>query len=128
MNPIILPSSLVLQLPSRHLSTRCQLLSQYSSTTIVRHRVHFNSPVYRSFASNSCCSLRTRQLVIGATVSSNDEGPVSVINFEDFIEKDWSFPDLDDVNSKEHKQNIGKIISAGGIEEASRVLVSIGSE
>ncbi|KAI3826346.1 hypothetical protein L1987_00393 [Smallanthus sonchifolius] len=57
------------------------------------------------------------------------EGTVSTINFEDFVEKDWSFLDADDINSDEfYKQNIDKIISAGKVGEDSKVLISTGSE
>lgn len=54
---------------------------------------------------------------------------MSVINFEDFIEKDWSFLDSDDSTSNQvYNQNVDRIIAAGGIEESSRVMVSAGSE
>ncbi|XP_071688270.1 uncharacterized protein, partial [Rutidosis leptorrhynchoides] len=57
------------------------------------------------------------------------EGTVSVINFEDFVEKDWSFLDVDDINSDEvYKQNTDRIISAGKIGEGSNILISTGSE
>lgn len=45
------------------------------------------------------------------------------------MEKDWSFLETDDSNSEEvHKQKISRIISAGEIQETSRVMVSTGSE
>ncbi|XP_050228952.1 uncharacterized protein LOC126678113 [Mercurialis annua] len=128
MNSISMPSSLVLQLPSRHLSCHRQLHSHYISNRTVACHVRLVSSLSSSFLSNSCCSLHTRQSSIGAAVPSNDEGPVSVINFEEFAEKDWSFLDLEDSNSVQHKQNLGRIISAGEIGETSRVLVLIGSE
>eukprot|EP00257_Ricinus_communis_P027697 XP_025015111.1 uncharacterized protein LOC8263224 isoform X2 [Ricinus communis] len=128
MNSILLPLSLVFQFPSFHFSPRHRLQAQYTSTSCVGHRVHFISSFSHLFPSNSRYSLHTHQSSIGATVPSNDEGPVSVIHFEDFIEKDWSFLDFEDLNSKEHKQKVGQIISAGEIEETSRILVSIGSE
>ncbi|XP_042479522.1 uncharacterized protein LOC122060494 isoform X1 [Macadamia integrifolia] len=58
----------------------------------------------------------------------SNEGTISVINFEDFAEKDWSFLESDDVNSNEQRDKAKRIISAGDIEENSRVLVSIGTE
>lgn len=62
---------------------------------------------------------------IVTALPSDEGGPVSV---EDFMEKDWSFLDSDDFNSKEdHNQNISRIVSSARIEETSRVLVSIGS-
>ena len=57
------------------------------------------------------------------------EGTVSVLNFEDFAEKDWSFLDADDINSDEvYKQNSERIISAAKIGEDSSLLISTGSE
>lgn len=65
---------------------------------------------------------------MGATAPSN-EGEVAVFNFEDFPEKDWSFLETGDINSDEElKRKINLILSAGEIEEDSKVLVSIGSE
>lgn len=74
--------------------------------------------------------MRHRHLSTGATAPSNEgEGAVSVFNFEDFPEKDWSFLETGDINSDEElKRKINLILSAGEIEETSRVLVSIGSE
>lgn len=65
----------------------------------------------------SCCS---------AIASSND-GTVSIINFEDVMEKDWSFLEYPD-SSEEHKQKIDEIISAGEITETSKVLIAISSD
>ncbi|XP_038905691.1 uncharacterized protein LOC120091662 [Benincasa hispida] len=57
------------------------------------------------------------------------EGVVSVINFEDLVEKDFSFLDSDEFSStEEHDQKIRRIISAGEITESSQVMVSISSE
>ncbi|KAL0359392.1 UNVERIFIED_CONTAM: hypothetical protein Sangu_0788600 [Sesamum angustifolium] len=64
---------------------------------------------------------------VAAAVPSSQES-VSV-HFEDFVEKDWSFLDPDEVNNDgEQTQKIDRIISAGNIKETSKVLVSIGSE
>ncbi|KAH0761260.1 hypothetical protein KY290_017333 [Solanum tuberosum] len=65
----------------------------------------------------SCCS---------AIASSND-GTVSMINFEDVMEKDWSFLEYPD-SSEEHKQKIDEIISAGEITETSKVVIAISSD
>lgn len=63
----------------------------------------------------------------GAT--AENEGTVSVINFEELMEKDWSFLDFVDKNYEEqHKRKTDQIISAGEIRETSNVLISIGSE
>ncbi|XP_073035018.1 uncharacterized protein [Primulina eburnea] len=73
-------------------------------------------------------SARSRRCSVNGTISSN-EGTVSVVQFEDFVEKDWSFLDTDYSSSdEEHRLKMDRIISAGGISETSRVLVSIGSE
>lgn len=73
-------------------------------------------------------SLRAPKLSIGATTPPN-EGAVSVINIEDFVEKDWSFLDSDNfISGDELNTKIDRIISAGEIEKTSKVLVSLGSE
>lgn len=81
-----------------------------------------------SFQSSfSCKSLCSHRSLAGAANASN-EGTVSVINIEDFNEKDWSFLDSDELNSEQSKRNVDRITSAGNIEGTSRVLVSVGSE
>lgn len=61
--------------------------------------------------------------------SPANEGAVAMINFEDLVEKDWSFLDCDEKNSEEqHNQKTDQIISAGEIGVTSKVLISIGSE
>ncbi|KAF7811486.1 Kynurenine formamidase [Senna tora] len=56
-------------------------------------------------------------------------GAIAVMNFEEFIEKDWSVLDSDKSTSeREFNKPIDHIISAGKIDETSRVLVAIGSE
>lgn len=127
MNSILLPSSPVLQLPFPQFSLWRQLHPLYISKSRGNLCASQNSSLPHSFQPNSKFSFHSHQPLIAAAVPS-DEGPVSVINFEDFIEKDWSFLDSEESNSKEHDQNIGRIISAGRIEETSRVLVSLGSE
>lgn len=65
---------------------------------------------------------------IGVTSPPN-EGAIPVINFEDFIEKDWSFLETNDPNlDEESKQKMDRIISVAEIQETSKVIVSIGSE
>lgn len=63
---------------------------------------------------------------ISAAIPSN-EGTVSVVEFEDFVEKDWSFLETDDINS-DHIRKMDRIISAGEIAEPSKVMIYIGSE
>lgn len=51
------------------------------------------------------------------------------MNFDELVEKDWSFLDSDSSSSKEeYDTKTDRIISAGNVEETSRVLVSIGSD
>lgn len=65
---------------------------------------------------------------ISATATPN-EGTVSVINFEELMEKDWSFLEMDNVGSNSAcSQNIDRILSAGKVEATSKVLVSFCSE
>ncbi|XP_076923086.1 uncharacterized protein LOC143585105 [Bidens hawaiensis] len=79
-----------------------------------------------SFNNNRLSSLSFQSAL---TPLKSTEGTVSVINFEDFVEKDWSFLDADDINSDQlYKQNVDKIISAGKVGEDSKVLISTGSE
>ncbi|KAF6151779.1 hypothetical protein GIB67_010353 [Kingdonia uniflora] len=56
--------------------------------------------------------------------SLEQQGPVSVVDFEDLLEKDWSFLD-----SFQQQPNItNRIITSGEVTKSSRVLVSIGTE
>lgn len=90
--------------------------------------VHLHLPLSLSSVLKSNRPLHAHKSSIGATIPPN-EGAVSVINFEDFVEKDWSFLDSDNlISGEELNKNIDRIISAGEIEETSKVLVSIGSE
>lgn len=61
-----------------------------------------------------------------SAIASSNDGTVSVINFEDVMEKDWSFLEYLD-SSEEHKQKIDEIIAAGKITETSKVLIAISS-
>ncbi|KAI4348802.1 hypothetical protein L6164_009479 [Bauhinia variegata] len=80
------------------------------------------------FTKRKRTSLRATESNIDSTIPL-DEGATSVVYFEEFVEKDWSVLDSDQPNSKEEfNRNIERIISAGKIEDASRVLVSTGSE
>ncbi|XP_010243381.1 PREDICTED: uncharacterized protein LOC104587461 [Nelumbo nucifera] len=57
------------------------------------------------------------------------EAPISIITFEDIVEKDWSFLETDETNSDEQRtRKTDRIISAGQINGDSRVLVSIATE
>ncbi|XP_058208374.1 uncharacterized protein LOC131321402 [Rhododendron vialii] len=128
MNSVFLPSSLLLHPPALHRSAFCIHSQPHYNFCRNNHQrlcsLSLKSPVF------SCHSLRHRHLSTGATAPSNEgEGAVAVFNFEDFPEKDWSFLETGDINSDEElKRKINLILSAGEIEETSRVLVSIGSE
>lgn len=128
MNSLFSPTSILLPSPRRwftpHLQEQPQNLWNYF------HHYHgrrpFSRPLSLPFISHH--SLRAHKLSVGATSPPN-EGAVSVINFEDFVEKDWSFLDLDNLTSgDELNTKIDRIISVGKIEETSKVLVSVGSE
>ncbi|KAL3533975.1 hypothetical protein ACH5RR_007496 [Cinchona calisaya] len=96
------------------------------------HQCHFDgakhSSVLPKFQSIMPNFVHDLQSTVQSTSPAN-EGTVAVINFEDLMEKDWSFLELDDKNSEEqHNQKTDRIISAGEIGATSKVLISIGSE
>ncbi|KAK4767435.1 hypothetical protein SAY86_015185 [Trapa natans] len=65
---------------------------------------------------------------ISSTATPN-EGTVSVINFEELMEKDWSFLEMDNVGSlAAYTQNIDRVLSAGKVDATSKILVSFCSE
>lgn len=125
MSSIFLCSPLFpLTLPLHHHASCHHLHPRYTSTCCYRH------PSISQCLSSSISrkSLSNRQPSISAVTPSN-EGAISVINFEDFVEKDWSFLETDNTNTGEaNKTKTDRIISAGEIEETSKVLVSVGSE
>lgn len=83
------------------------------------------SSAFPKFSSVSFKNSMPNYLSASSVVGSGNEGPVSVMNFEDMMEKDWSFLEIEETNSEEqHNQ----IISAAEIDESSKVLISIGSE
>ncbi|KAH7554258.1 hypothetical protein ACOSP7_028634 [Xanthoceras sorbifolium] len=122
MNSLVLNSSLLFPSPVQQSSPCHRSKTQY----ICSFLNHYGRDLSLSW-SLPAFSLRSHQTSIGAAVPSN-EGVVSVINFEDLNEKDWSFLDSDESNSLEHMKKIDRIVSAGEINKTSRVLVSIGSE
>uniref|UniRef100_A0A2P2JRH4 Uncharacterized protein MANES_08G042600 n=1 Tax=Rhizophora mucronata TaxID=61149 RepID=A0A2P2JRH4_RHIMU len=129
MNSILLPSSSMLRLPFHHPLTHHRLQSLYFANDSCNH-CHANCSLlhYPTFRFKLQRSLCTSHQSIAASLPA-EEGTIPVMNFEEFAEKDWSFLDSDELNSNDkHNQKIGCIISAGGIEETSRVLVSIASE
>lgn len=89
---------------------------------------NYNSFHSSRYPSCSLLSSSVHRLTVCADTPSN-EGAVSVIDFEEFMEKDWSFLDSDSTNSEEeHKKKTDWIISKGEISENSRVLVCTCSE
>ncbi|XP_059668531.1 uncharacterized protein LOC132313666 [Cornus florida] len=128
MNCIFLPSSLSL-LPTLHQSKPClRIQPRYSCCFNDYSSGHKFSSLSLRSPFISFHSLRNRQSSIGATIPSN-EGAISMISMDDFKEKDWSFLESDETNSDgELNQKTDRIISAGGIGETSKVLVSIGSK
>ncbi|GMY14302.1 Kynurenine formamidase [Fagus crenata] len=125
MNSLFLPTSFLLPSPTWQF-TPCLQIQPQNLCRRGFHHYHGHSHLSRSlsFLLKSHHSLRAHKSSIGATIPPN-EGAVSLINFEDFVEKDWSFLDSDNLISREE---LDRIISAGEIEETSKVLVSVGSE
>ncbi|KAL8463785.1 hypothetical protein ACS0TY_033653 [Phlomoides rotata] len=120
-------SSSVLLKPLSLLSPPClQSPPSYSLGYYTKIRVHNSCPIlYPLTSPKRSCSLRFSVNAINPTNQETAE----VVEFEDFVEKDWSFLDTDDKNSDaEHLQKIDRIISAGNIKETSNVLISLSSE
>ncbi|KAM7270338.1 hypothetical protein ACFE04_029552 [Oxalis oulophora] len=82
-------------------------------------------PVSLTFSSRSSLYPLSNHKSSISVATPSDEGAVSTIRIEDFYEKDWSFLDSDEFNSKEQAN---RIISYGEIQSSSKVLVSVGSE
>lgn len=97
-----------------------------------QHIHHLSSNTFTNMFSTSLTPSFTKPILLRATASDSDapiEGPVSVVDFEDLMEKDWSVLDSHNFSSHEvFNCNMDRIISAGKIDETSRVLVSISSE
>ncbi|KAG5555478.1 hypothetical protein RHGRI_006209 [Rhododendron griersonianum] len=98
--------------------------------TIVCNSLIEDAEMYALAEGESFLVIPWATVTLSTGVTSNEgEGAVAVFDFQDFPEKDWSFLETGDINSDEElKRKINLILSAGEIEEASRVLVSIGSE
>lgn len=100
---------------SNRLRLRSNCLHQYSHSqcSYPRHSVGLSS---------------IRHSLVRATTPS-EEGVVAVMNFDDLVEKDWSFLEYSSTSSREeHDNKTDRIISAGNVVKTSKVLVSIGSE
>lgn len=112
------------------------LICKFHPRLHIKHQhVHHHGSHILNLSSVSLTSSLSKPILLRATDSNTDapitipEGAVSFIDFEEFIEKDWSVLDSDQSGSAEEFNNhIDRIISAGKIEENSRVLVATGSE
>ncbi|XP_061346426.1 uncharacterized protein LOC133292060 [Gastrolobium bilobum] len=103
-----------------------------------KHQPIYHHYLYDSGVNLSPISLTsksTKHTFLQATDSNIDapvsfpEGASSFVHIEEIIEKDWSVLDSDETSFEgEFKGSIERIISAGKVEESSRVLVSTGSE
>ncbi|CAA0841539.1 Unknown protein [Striga hermonthica] len=114
-SPFIPPNPLVKSSPLRAFVCRSKSQLLVSSSTKFPHTSSKSSPALR--------------FSIDSTVPSSYPVTDFVVHFEDFVEKDWSFLDPDETKAdQEHMKKIDRIISAGKIEETSRILVSVGSE
>lgn len=129
MNSLLLPSSLLLSSSSHKMSPLIPSISQcYPYSHHSYHVNHLSCFPFSSAQISSPSSKILRLSSVGATIPSSD-GSVSVINFEDFVEKDWSFLESDNINSiEEHNQKINQILAVGDIGDNARVMVSVGSE
>ncbi|TYJ49591.1 hypothetical protein E1A91_A01G144500v1 [Gossypium mustelinum] len=125
MGSLLVPSPLLLPSLSRSFLPKLQSQPQHISPRIsLCNQCPFRLSFQSSFPRKSLCSHRS----LAGAFNASSEGTVSVINIEDFNEKDWSFLDSEELNSEQAKRNIDRITSAGEISESSRVLVSVGSE
>ncbi|XP_030516112.1 uncharacterized protein LOC115729641 [Rhodamnia argentea] len=118
-SPPLFPS--LCQRPLHYTTPQCCYFGSNDHRQCKRHfsRSSLSYPYTASTLSNFHLSY------MGANALSN-EGTVPVMNFEELIEKDWSFLEMDDNPQVGH--NVGRIISAGELESTSKVLVSFGSE
>ncbi|CAN6443603.1 unnamed protein product [Victoria cruziana] len=61
-----------------------------------------------------------------APAAADEGSDVEIVPFDDFTEKDWSFLDIDHVNTeKEVEEKTGRIIAGGAIEDSSKVVVCL---
>ncbi|PIA48569.1 hypothetical protein AQUCO_01400867v1 [Aquilegia coerulea] len=105
---LLIPTPLLSSLRQSSLHTQISLLPNYYYNN--SNNAH---TLYSSFRS----------------LCSSTDGQVSVVNFQDLLEKDWSFLESDHLNSpKQQTQKTNLIISEAEIDSNSRVLVSIPSE
>ncbi|MED6182364.1 hypothetical protein PIB30_027732 [Stylosanthes scabra] len=109
----------------------------YQNLQLKHQHVYLCGSAFK-FSSNSLTSkpIKLIPTLLQATESDTDasvsipEDSASVVYIEEVVEKDWSVLDSLESNSnvEEFKRSIERIVSAGNVEEGSRVLVSTGSE
>lgn len=126
----ILPGSVYLWLNQpRFQSTRhCHMrpISSYQSHRYTRSFLASPLSSLKPFSSvKQACNAQ-----LSATSSDlSNEGAIPVMDFDDFVEKDYSFLEIDTTNSEaEHIRKTNQIISAAEIGESSRILISTASE
>ncbi|XP_052111236.1 uncharacterized protein LOC107470279 isoform X3 [Arachis duranensis] len=112
-------------------------LCKFHQNLQLKHQQDYLCGSAFKFSSNSLKSkpIKPISTLLQATESDTDaqvsipEGSASVVYIEEVVEKDWSILDSVESNSNvEFKRSIERIVSAGNVEEGSRVLVSTGSE
>lgn len=125
MNSVFSPFSLLPLSPPLHHNPIFHL---HSHSSLHHHfsSIHFLSNPSHQFPSISLSPSHNPRLHV--TASTPPEGTVAVVNFEDLMEKDWSFLENSSSDEKEFNQKTDRIISSGEIGDNSRVLVSIGAE
>lgn len=112
----------------------CQQTPHYNRVKLHSNCLHKYSYSVRNHEHHylACSSIKfqpqhARHLIFCAT-NLPEEGFVAVMNFDDLVEKDWSFLESDSTNSKQDRDKIDRIISAGNVSQTSKVLVSLGSD
>lgn len=124
MNSLCLSSSILPSTPPLHRSSSFHRLHpHYTFTCCYRH---FSASQCLSYSVSSKSTRNCWQPV--SVVTPSNGGATSGVNFEDFMEKDWSFLETDSTSNEADKMKTNRVISAGEIEKTSKVLVSIGSE
>lgn len=120
-----LPRPLIFQLPTISICIQPQCSNRYLKPD--NGQRHLSRLPLSTFTSSN--PLRYSRFSVGVASPSN-EGAIPVINFEDLIEKDWSFLETDviDLNEDLKQKKADQIISVADIQETSKILVSIGSE
>ncbi|KAF8019824.1 hypothetical protein BT93_G0499 [Corymbia citriodora subsp. variegata] len=118
MNSLHFSSSLPLspslsQHPLPYVTPQCC----YFGSSDHRQRKHYFSRSSLSYP-HTASNLSNFHLSYMGTNALSNEGTVPVMNFEELVEKDWSFLEMDDNPQVGH--NVQRIISAGELESTSK--------